>query len=88
MASEVKWFFDEKEREKLRKKWGYDECAFAEMEFSKHFGYRANRPGYIYDREKFKEVLIKCIKDNFDYTVELYGTVPIKRETEHRVLWD
>lgn len=30
--------------------------------------------------EEYCKVLQKCINDNFDYTIELYGTIPRKSE--------
>lgn len=30
--------------------------------------------------EKYCEILQNCINDEFDYTIELYGTVPKKSE--------
>lgn len=46
-------------------------------EFLSHFGYLPNTPHEInFDEKGYGEILQKCVKDNFDYTIELYGTDP------------
>ena len=45
--------------------------------FREHFGYRANYPNEIdFDQNEYAKLLDKCVEENFDYTVELYGTNP------------
>lgn len=45
------------------------------------FHYYANTPGNVdFDQEEYADLLDKCVADNFDYTIELYGTEPIVPE--------
>lgn len=45
--------------------------------FIHHFGYLPNDPIYLDDlNNEWADVLEKSVKDNFDYTIEKYGTVP------------
>lgn len=45
--------------------------------FREHFGYRANFPNELdFDQDKYAELLDKCVAENFDYTIEFYGTDP------------
>lgn len=59
--------------------------------FSDHFLYL---PKYPNDEEKdeseeYNDVLYKSIKDNFDYTVEKYGTTPLDKDaTTPTIIWD
>lgn len=53
------------------------------LKFNKHFGYDCQLPltariDSKEDFELFAELIDKCIRDNFDYTIEAYGTVPPK----------
>ena len=53
------------------------------IKFSHHFGYGCKIPGYMeIDNEKdfkeFSDLIDKSIEDDFDYTIEAYGTVPPK----------
>lgn len=53
------------------------------LEFIKHFHYIPNTPNNIdYDEKAYKALLLKCIEDDVDYTIERYGTVPAK-ETKY-----
>lgn len=45
--------------------------------FFDHFGYFPHDPVYLDDlNNEWADVLEKSVKDNFDYTIEKYGTVP------------
>ena len=45
--------------------------------FWKHFKYGPEFPQNMdFDQDEYAELLLKCIEDDFDYTIELYGTIP------------
>lgn len=47
------------------------------LRFIKHFGYCAEYPNKVdFDEDEYAELLDKCVAENFDYTIELYGTDP------------
>ena len=47
----------------------------ARLEFIEHFKYCPNFPNDIFfDQDEYAEELMKCIEDDFDYTIEKYGT--------------
>lgn len=47
------------------------------LSFLEHFGYCPNFPDEIFfDEDEYADLLEKCVQDNFDYTIELYGTDP------------
>lgn len=47
--------------------------------FIHHFGYCPHDPVYLDDlNNEWADVLEKSVKDDFDYTIEKYGTVPPK----------
>ncbi len=49
------------------------------FEFIKHFHYIPKTPNDIeYDEKEYETLLLKCIEDNLDYTIEKYGTIPAK----------
>ena len=51
--------------------------AIAHPKFWDHFLYSPNLPPNLdFDQDEYAELLLKCIEDDFDYTIELYGTVP------------
>ena len=51
----------------------------ARIRFADHFDYYPNYPNNLdYDENAYAELLDRCIVDDFDYTIELYGTKPIK----------
>lgn len=51
--------------------------SLAKKDFLKHFGYLPNDPREIhFNEEEYIAVLRKSINENFDYTIELYGTDP------------
>ena len=46
-------------------------------EFIKKFGYLPNHPNELfYDENQYNDLLLRCIKDNLDYTIKMYGTDP------------
>lgn len=46
-------------------------------QFVYHFGYGPNFPQDMnFNQEEFADFLLKCTRDNFDYTIEKYGTIP------------
>lgn len=48
----------------------------ARMKFVSHFNYSPNFPQNMdFNQEEYVELLLKCIEDNFDYTIKKYGTV-------------
>lgn len=48
-------------------------------DFFDHFGYFPHDPVYLDDlNNEWADILEKSVKDNFDYTIEKYGTVPPK----------
>ncbi len=48
----------------------------ARMKFVEFFDYSPNfPPDLFFDQEKYADLLLKCIEDDFDYTIEKYGTV-------------
>lgn len=43
------------------------------------FGYFPNHPNEIdFDVEVYIKLLEQCISEDFDYTIKLYGTKPVK----------
>ena len=38
--------------------------------------------------KEFEKVVDKCIKDDFDYTIELYGTKPLPKGDPMQILID
>lgn len=47
--------------------------------FASHFGYYPNYPNEIdFDAETYVTLLKRCISEEFDHTIELYGTKPAK----------
>lgn len=61
----------------------------ASMKFIEHFGYYPNHPNDIdFDQDAYAEELLKCVEDNFDYTIKKYGTVPKTEQPKHEIIWD
>ena len=51
----------------------------AHSKFVHHFGYGPECPPTIdFDQDAYAEELEKSVEDDFDYTIEKYGTVPLK----------
>ena len=47
--------------------------------FFDNFGYFSELPPNVdFDEEEYADLLLKCVEDNFDYTIKKYGTVPSK----------
>lgn len=61
----------------------------AHMQFVLHFDYNPNFPPDLdFNQEKYAELLLKCIEDNFDYTIEKYGTVVPKKMPRPKIIVD
>ncbi len=63
------------------------------VKFAHHFGYPCPTPrdARIDSEEDFKEfsdLIDKCIADNFDYTIEKYGTVPAHKYDPTEIIID
>ena len=57
--------------------------------FIKHFHYGPKFPADIdFDQDAFAEELDECVKDNFDYTIEKYGTRPPTRDDKTELIID
>lgn len=68
-------------------------CKIKEREFLDKFKYCPEAPfdAVMQDykaSEEYCKVLQKCIDDNFDYTIELYGTVPRTSEGLPEIIYD
>ncbi len=49
----------------------------AHHKFMDYFLYSPELPPNVdFDQDEYAELLLKCIEEGFDYTIELYGTVP------------
>ena len=49
----------------------------AHGKFMDYFLYSPELPPNVdFDQNEYAELLLKCIEDDFDYTIELYGTIP------------
>lgn len=47
------------------------------LSFYEHFGYTPKYPNEIdFDQDEYADLLDKCVNDDFDYTIEKYGTDP------------
>ena len=54
--------------------------------FLDHFGYFPGLPPTIdFNEEEYAALLDKCVEENFDYTIEAYGTVPSKPYWESEI---
>lgn len=61
----------------------------ARIKFVNHFKYSPEFPPDLYfDQEEYAELLLKCIEDDFDYTIEKYGTVVPKKMPRPERIWD
>ncbi len=57
--------------------------------FITHFGYAPNFPNNLdFDQNEYVDLLQKCIEDNFDYTIEKYGTKAPKHFGRAKILID
>lgn len=62
-------------------------------EFRDKFGYDCEVPfdalsGDVEVIDEFKKIVKKCIEDNIDYTIELYGTIPLPPGSVNDILID
>ena len=39
-------------------------------------------------QDAYAEELLKCVEDNFDYTIKKYGTVPKTEQPKPEIIWD
>ena len=64
-----------------------NECFhIATEKFFRHFGYFPKLPPNIdFDQDAYAALLDKCVEENFDYTIEKYGTVPSKPYWESEI---
>lgn len=54
-----------------------DKLMKAYTRFHERFGYTPNYPEEInFNQDEYAELLDKSVNDNFDYTIEKYGTDP------------
>ena len=61
----------------------------ARMKFVEYFHYSPNFPtDLFFDQEEYADLLLKCIEDDFDYTIEKYGTVVPKKMPRPETIWD
>ena len=61
----------------------------ARMQFVEHFNYCPNFPPNInFDQEEYTELLLKCIKDGYDYTIEMYGTIVPSKKPRPKIIYD
>lgn len=61
----------------------------AYMKFGFHFKYAPNLPPNLdFDQEEYADLLLKCIEDDFDYTIEKYGTIVPKKMPRPEIIWD
>ena len=61
----------------------------AHMQFVLHFDYNPNFPPNLdFNQEEYAELLLKCIEDNFDYTIEKYGAVVPKKMSRPKIIVD
>lgn len=45
-------------------------------------------PDLLFDQEEYADLLLKCIEDDFDYTIEKYGTVVPKKMPKPEIIYD
>ncbi len=61
----------------------------AMTDFLKTFRYLPNYPQNMgFNQIEFAKELEKCVEDNFDYTIEKYGTLPSKNLGRPSVIYD
>ena len=41
-----------------------------------------------FDQDAYAEELLKCVEDNFDYTIKKYGTKIPEEMPEPEIIWD
>lgn len=62
-----------------------------EKRFAHHFGYGCELPIDVYlektgSIDDFEKIIDKCIKDDFDYTIKLYGTTPLPKGIPEQIM--
>lgn len=61
----------------------------AQRQFIRHFHYLPKYPPKIdFDQDEFALLLLRCVNDNFDYTVKEYGTIPKVKSTLPEIIED
>ena len=61
----------------------------ARLQFVEHFDYSpAFPPNMDFDQEEYADLLLKCVEDNFDYTIDKYGTVVPEEVPRPTVIYD
>ncbi len=64
-------------------------CRKAMRDFIFHFGYNPGFPKKLdFDEDVYAEHLEKSVADDFDYTIELYGTIPGVKGDPNRLIID
>lgn len=64
-------------------------CRKAMRDFIFHFGYNPGLPEKLdFDEDVYSEHLEKSVTDDFDYTIELYGTMPRVNGDPNRLIID
>ena len=64
-------------------------CREAMRTFIFHFGYIPGLPEKLdFDEDIYSEHLEKSVADDFDYTIELYGTIPSVNGDPNRLIID
>jgi len=76
-----------------KKKSLFDIALDIEKKFANHFHYGCEFPIGVYlgepkALEEFEKIVDKCIADDFDYTIELYGTRPLPKGDPKQILID
>ena len=64
-------------------------CRKAKRDLIYHFGYNPGHPEKLdFDEDVYSEHLEKSVADDFDYTIELYGTIPSVDGDPNRLIID
>ena len=71
----------------------FDRVLEIEKKFANHFHYGCELPIDVYLEKpeainEFEKVVDKCITDDFDYTIKLYGTKPLTKGDPMQILID
>jgi hypothetical protein len=57
--------------------------------FLDKFDYLPNYPNEVFfNEDEYADFLLKCIEDNFDYTIEKYGTIPQTADGLPEIIYD
>ena len=61
----------------------------ARITFVKHFKYSPKFPSAMdFDQDAYAEELLKCVEDDFDYTIKKYGTKIPEEMPKPEIIWD